>query len=78
MNEEEEMPESEDKKIPRFLKLTYLLILIWGLWAFFAYWNGPPGWPDRRDWQGLQKAANTTFPFEKKEPYLKALEPSSD
>lgn len=68
--EEEEIPLSGERKIPKFLYLTYLLVFIGGIWGFFAYWNGSHGWLDRGYWQQLQKAAQTTYPFEKKEPYL--------
>ncbi len=68
---EEEVPVSEDHKIPRFLYITYLFMFVWGLWALIAYWNGSHGWLDRGYWKQLQEAAHTTFPFERKEPYLK-------
>jgi len=66
---DEEIPDSEDHKIPKFLQVTFLIILVWGVWALIAYRNGSHGWLDRGYWQQLQEAANTTFPFEKKEPY---------
>ena len=71
MNELDDSPPSEDRKIPRFLLFTYFFMFVWGLWAFVAYWNGSHGWLDRGYWQALQQAAHTTHPFEKKEPYLK-------
>ncbi len=73
--DEVEIPPSEDKKIPKFLHITYLFLFIWGIWGFIAYWNGSHGWLDRGYWQALQKAAHTTYPFEKPELYLES--PSS-
>ncbi len=71
MSEIDEIPPSQKHKIPVFLLLTYLIVLVWGIWALIAYWNGSHGLLDRGYWQALQKAANTTFPFEKKEPFLR-------
>ena len=65
-----EVPETEENRIPLFLHITYIVVIIGGLCAFFAYWNGSHGFLDRGYWQPLQKAAYTTYPFEKKEPYL--------
>lgn len=67
---DEEAPASEEHKISKFLYISYIVVFVWGIWALFAYWNGSHGWLDRGYWQQLQEAANTTFPFEKKEPYL--------
>ena len=66
----EDIPESEEKKIPKFLYVAYIVVFAWGIWAFIMYWNGSHGWLDRGYWQKLQQAADTTFPFEQKEPYL--------
>ncbi|MCP5468882.1 MAG: hypothetical protein H7A36_00045 [Chlamydiales bacterium] len=68
MSEEEEVPQSQHNKIPWWLYVTYITLIVWGVWAFFAYWNGAKG--VRGYWTPLQKAAETTFPFEKKEPFL--------
>ena len=65
-----EVPETEENRIPIFLHITYIVVIIGGIWAFFAYWNGSHGFLDRGYWEPLQKAAYTTFPFEEKEPYL--------
>jgi hypothetical protein len=53
-----------DAKVPKFLKLTYLLWPIWGVITFYYFWNGSVGWLDRGYWRELQIAANTTFPIE--------------
>lgn len=53
-----------DAKVPTFLKLTYLVLPIWGIITLYIFWNGSVGWFDRGYWKELQIAANTTFPFE--------------
>ena len=53
---------SEDAKVPKWLKFTYIILPIWGIFWFYMYWNGTQGWLDRGYWQQLQRAANTTFP----------------
>lgn len=55
---------SKDAKVDNWLKLTYIILPIWGLVTFYLYWNGSQGWLDRGYWRQLQKAANTTFPQE--------------
>lgn len=55
---------SADAKVPMWLKLTYILLPIWGIVSFAIYWNGSRGWLDRGYWEQLQRAANTTYPFE--------------
>lgn len=69
---DDEIPESLHNKMPKWLTIFYVLLIIGGIWAFIAYWNGSHGWLDRGYWQQLQKAAHTTFPFEQQEPYLQA------
>lgn len=54
---------SADAKVPLWLKLTYIILPIWGVISFSMYWNGSHGWLDRGYWQQLQRAANTTFPY---------------
>jgi hypothetical protein len=54
---------SKDEPIPTFLKWTYFILPIWGIIAFYLYWNGSAGWLDRGYWRQLQAAANTTFPI---------------
>lgn len=54
---------SADAKVPLWLKMTYIILPIWGIISFCIYWNGSHGWLDRGYWQQLQRAANTTFPF---------------
>lgn len=56
---------SYDRKVPVFLKWTYLLLPIWGFVVFYFFWNGSVGWFDRGHWKSLQEAARTTFPIEK-------------
>lgn len=54
---------SYDRKIPRWLIWTYILLPLWGLVWWYYYWNGSYGWLDRGYWNQLQRAANTTFPL---------------
>jgi hypothetical protein len=54
---------SYNAKIPRWLTWTYIILPLWGIVAFYLYWNGSSGWLDRGYWQQLQRAANTTFPI---------------
>lgn len=70
MNEEDEIEEygdpqitSKDANVMTWLKLTYIILPIWGLFTLFYYWNGSKGWLDRGYWHQLQQAANTTYPF---------------
>lgn len=69
MNEHDELEQypdgifSKDAVVPRWLKLTYLTLPIWGVITFFIYWNGSHGWLDRGYWDQLQKAANTQYPM---------------
>lgn len=60
--EEYVVPPSYENPIPRWLKWVYIILPIWGLFAFYLYWNGSYGWLDRGYWQQLQQAANTTYP----------------
>jgi hypothetical protein len=62
---EPEVPRSNHNPVPGWLKLTYWTLPFWGIFAFFLYWNGSRGWLDRGHWEGLQKAANTTWIEEK-------------
>jgi hypothetical protein len=55
---------SADAPVPKWLRWTYIILPIWGLFVFFLYWNGSSGWLDRGYWHQLQQAANTTFPIE--------------
>lgn len=63
---DEEIPKSEESKIPSFLYLVYILVFFGGLLAFILFWNGSKGWLDRGFWQKLQQAASTTYPYDKK------------
>ena len=58
---------SKDAPIPGWLKCSYLVWPIVGLLWFYFFWNGSYGWLDRGYWQQLQRAANTTFPFDTSE-----------
>jgi hypothetical protein len=60
--QDQEIP-SYDHKVPRWLKWTYILLPIWGIFFFYFFWNGSYGWFDRGYWLQLQRAANTTFPI---------------
>ncbi len=64
--DDEEVPRSEDKKIPLFLKWTYAITLIIGIVGFLLYWNGSHGFFDKGTWRALQEGARTTYPFEQK------------
>ena len=54
---------SKDAPIPRWLKFNYLFWPLWGLVAFYYFWNGSVGWFDRGYWNQLQRAAGTVYPF---------------
>ena len=68
---------SYDAKVPKFLLLTYIFLPIWGIIAFYYFWNGSTGWFDRGYWHELQIAANTTFPIENQN-MLPAILPSQN
>lgn len=75
----DQITELSGKKIPLFLKWTYVLLPILGLIAYYKYWNGSEGWLDRDHWKELQQAARTTTPFEKpmsaqEKAYIKFLQ----
>lgn len=55
---------SANAAVPLFLKWTYIILPIWGILTFAYYWNGSRGWLDRGYWEQLQRAANTTYPFQ--------------
>ena len=46
-----------------WLIASYIIWPIVGLVCFALYWNGSWGWLDRGYWQELQRAADTTYPF---------------
>ena len=56
----EDVPPSNDASVPAWLKLTYLVLPIWGLIFLWYFFNGTHGWLDRGAWQALQQAAKTT------------------
>lgn len=58
------IPPSNDGKIPRFLQIIYVILILGGIYGFYAYWNGSKGLLDRGYWQKLQQAAKTTYPFD--------------
>lgn len=53
---------SFDAPFPRWLKIIYFVLPIWGVACFYLYWNGSYGWLDRGYWKELEIAANTTYP----------------
>lgn len=53
--------ESKNASIPGWLKLTYLLLPIWGIIWFMLFWNGTEGWLDRGHWKQLEEAAKTNL-----------------
>jgi hypothetical protein len=57
---DEEEISSEERKIPRFLLITYIILILGGICGFFLYWNGSHGFLDRGYWQQLQQAARTS------------------
>ena len=69
MSEFDEVPRldphlrSKEGRVPKFLKLTYLLLPIWGIFSLYFFWDGSISWLDRGRWHQLQIAANTTAPF---------------
>lgn len=66
--DEYSIPQSDDAPIPGWLKLTYILVPIWGFLILFLYWNGSVGWLDRGYWHQLQQASNTVYPFNSHSP----------
>jgi len=54
---------SKNAPVPRWLTLSYVFWITFGLVWFVLFWNGSFGWFDRGYWQQLQRAANTTYPF---------------
>jgi len=56
---------SFDAPVPRWLIAVYLFLPLWGICTGIYFWNGSSGWLDRGYWGELQRAANTTYPFEK-------------
>lgn len=67
---------SYDAKVPLFLKLTYILLPIFGFIAWYYFWNGSTGWLDRGYWNQLQIAANTTLPYENQNLLSENQEPN--
>lgn len=57
-----EVPESEENRVPGWLKFTYIILPIWGIFTFYFFWHGSAGWLDRGYWRQLQTAANTVYP----------------
>lgn len=54
---------SADARVPHWLKWIYVIMPIWGIIWFYLFWNGSWGWFDRGYWSELQRAANTTYPY---------------
>jgi len=67
MSFDEEIPHTEERNVPKFLYVVYAVVLVIGILGFFFFWNGSKGWLDRGFWQGLQKAADTTAPYQQQE-----------
>lgn len=61
---DDEVIKSNDAPVPRWLIINYIIWPLWGIVWFYYFWNGSYGWLDRGYWQELQRAANTTIPFE--------------
>lgn len=61
MSEDEDIPQYQTNKFPKFLIITYIILPIWGIYWFVSYWNGSTGFLDRGYWHQLQVAAGTTF-----------------
>lgn len=88
MNDKTEPPQEEielygdaniasyDRKVPKFLILTYLTLPIWGILTWYFFWNGSLGWFDRGYWHELQIAANTTYPQENQNLYQEPVDSS--
>lgn len=66
---------SKDAPVPRWLKLTYIILPIWGICSLYYFFNGSHGWLDRGHWNQLQKAALTTYPEETIEGLGNSKEP---
>ena len=62
--------------VPLFLKLTYIVLPVWGIAMAIIYFNGSIGWLDRGAWHQLQIAANTTLPYENYSLSEKPVNPS--
>ena len=58
-----DVPDSLENPVPMWLKMTYIILPIWGLITGYIYINGTVGWLDRGYWHQLQIAANTTRPY---------------
>lgn len=76
-----EVKSYEHKPVPLWLKVTYVVTIVYAIVTLYLYWGGSWGWLDRGYWYELQKAAKTTFPLEKSEapdparnsPYIQPL-----
>ena len=73
---DEEVREFHDKPIPKFLKVIYLVLPIWGVIWWGLYWNGSQGFLDRGYWCELEKAAGTTFIQEEPNQPMNSVESS--
>lgn len=54
-----EVTEYSNTKVPTFLKFVYVILPIWGIWWWYAYWDGSDGWLDRGYWKELQTQSRT-------------------
>lgn len=59
--------ESKDAPVPMWLKVNYIVWILFGFVWFYYFWNGSYGWLDRGYWNELQRAANTVYPFNTQE-----------
>lgn len=67
---------SRDAPVPRWLIVNYIIWPIFGVVWFYYFFNGSYGWLDRGYWQELQRAANTTYPYDNVNiPYKKVPPP---
>lgn len=56
-----EIKERKDTKYPKFLFVTYAVLLTLGAYWFYSYHDGSHGMLDRGYWHELAKAAKTTW-----------------
>lgn len=54
---------SKDTPVPKWILFIALTLPLWGIYAFYVYWDGSAGWLDRGYWKELQEAANTTYTY---------------
>jgi hypothetical protein len=62
MKQDDAQIPSYENPVPRWLLISYPILIALGLLWLFLFWNGSRGWLDRGYWSELQSAANTKFP----------------